>query len=165
MKKNHMKKMAALLMVAVLGGTVQAFDFSTFPSPIEPGDFLLSAGGGIVPTLEVVFPGGDPSWEIPVLFGGFAKIDYALLIPFTVGVEGGFFAGKTFGRDPGTELALVPIMGRFTWHPNWGVGNLDTYIGVKAGYDRRRSTAAAQVRPEEGLPSAASLEFVIFLLP
>ena len=114
-----MKKIVLVLLIfAVVGGTAFAFDISSFPDPIEPGNILIS-----------------PTFNLGGLFGYGAMLgitaagDYALPIPFMVGLESGF-AFLTVSGGP----KLIPILARFSWHPNFEVDSLDIYARLKLGY-------------------------------
>ena len=120
-----MKKVVLVLVIlAVVGGSAFAFDLFSFPDPIEEGDFLIS------PTIHLGSMIGLGSWG-GVMLGITGALDYALPlpIPFMAGGEVGFaFFTSSYGPK------LVPILGRFSWHPNFEVDGLDTYVRVKIGY-------------------------------
>ena len=128
-----MKKLIAGLFVltALAGAVAAAPDFSRLPEPIDSGDILVSAAGAVGFGTVTISEGGISGGSAATLFGGLVKVDYALPIPFTVGVEGGYLLGKTTDE---VDVSAIPILARFAWHPNWGVKNLDTYLSVKAGY-------------------------------
>ena len=117
-----MKKIVlVLLILAVFGGSAFAFDLFSFPDPIEEGNILIS------PTFNL---GGLAGWG-GVMIGITGAVDYALPIPipFMVGGEVGF---AFFTEEYGPKL--VPILARFSWHPNFEVDGLDTYVRLKMGY-------------------------------
>jgi hypothetical protein len=129
------KKIAvALLVLAVTAGAASAqVDMSRFPSPIEPGNILLSPGFSIIPG-SLTLGGSGYSMSINTFgIGGALAVDYALPIPLTVGAEVGFenYHFSDFGGD--FELGTIPIMFRIAWHPNFGVQGLDPYILGKGG--------------------------------
>jgi hypothetical protein len=130
------KLLLGLLVLAAAAGPVWArVDFSTFPEPIEPGNVLINAAGPIMPAVFFLSPKDVQDPYGGIFFGGFAGIDYALQVPFTIGLEGGFFTGNLSASND-VSFSVIPIMGTFTWHPNWGIKNIDTHVGVKMGAAR-----------------------------
>ena len=119
-----MKKVVLVLVIlAVVGGSAFAFDLFSFPDPIEEGDILIS------PTIHL--GGISYGWGLGVMLGISGAVDYALPlpIPFMAGGEVGF----AFFTSKGGPM-LIPILGRFSWHPNFEVDGLDTYTRFKIGY-------------------------------
>ena len=116
-----MKKIILLLLIlVVVGGSVFAFDISTFPSPIQPGNLLIS------PTISI---GRFFSWwDYGFLLGITGAVEYALPIPLTVGGE----VGVAFGFGEYGVIG-IPILAKVAWHPNFEVPNLYTYITLKLG--------------------------------
>ena len=113
-----MKKIVLVLLIfTVVGGAAFAFDLESFPDPIEEGNLLIS------PVLNL---GGFGGW---MMLGITGAVDYALPIPFMVGGEVGV-AFTTLSGGP----VMIPILARFSWHPNFEVDNLDTYLRIKLGY-------------------------------
>lgn len=120
-----MKKLiAGLFILTALAGPMMAADFSSFPSPIERGDIMISVDGGLA---SLSFGGLSRTG-----FAVIAKGEYALPTPiaFTAGVE----TGLNMWNYGSVTLSIIPLMGRFAWHPNWGVDKLDTYAAAKAGF-------------------------------
>ena len=116
-----MKKIIMLLLIlTVVGASAFAFDLTTFPSPIQPGDFLIS------PTIHL---GRFYSWaDYGFMLGITGAVEYALPIPLTVGGEAGIAIGF------GSYGALgIPILAKVAWHPNFEVPNLDIYATLKLG--------------------------------
>jgi len=123
-----MKKLLfVLLILTVVGGAAFSFDFKSFPSPIQKGDLLIS------PILNLGGYGsawtGD-GYGTGFVIGVTAAVDYALPIPLMVGGEAGF-AVITEDWAP----TSIPILARVSWHPNFEVKNLDTYVRLKMGYN------------------------------
>ena len=118
-----MKKIVlVLLILAVVGGAAYSFDLKTFPSPIEKGNFLISPAFNL---------GGWAYYGLStglVVLGPTVAVDYALPIPLMVGLE----SGVIFITQAYTPT-LVPIFARVSWHPNFEVKNLDTYLRFKMG--------------------------------
>jgi len=111
-----------LLILFVVGGAAFSFDIRTFPSPITPGNWLVSPTIGIGTYSGLGFALG--------LTGAF---EYALPIPLTVGGEVGAAFG--LGGILGNGAIAIPIMGKAAWHPNFEVPNLDVYVTLKMGAD------------------------------
>jgi len=123
-----MKKLLCILVLAclVMGG-VFAIDLSKFPSPMKPGSFMIS------PTVHL---GGSGFSGLGAVDDGFhlsiaatVAADYCLPIPLTVGLE----TGAAFSTEKDSDI-LIPILARVAWHVNFGVKNLDPYVGAKIGY-------------------------------
>jgi len=122
-----MKKfvLVLLILMAVVGSVYARPDlsiFPIFPSPIQRGNVLLS---------PVIGLGVGVGWGF-VGFGMSVTVaaDYALPIPLMVGLE----TGAVFIFSSGAPVG-IPIMARVSWHPNWGVKNLDTFVRFKIGYN------------------------------
>ena len=119
-----MKKLVlGLLILAAVGGTAFSFDPTTFPEPIDKASILIS------PTFGFGF------FEYSGLgVTVTAAVDVALPIPFALAVGGE--VGIAFA--PGwidSSLITVPILARFSWHPNFEVRGLDPYVTLKLGYN------------------------------
>jgi hypothetical protein len=121
------------LLIAAIVGSAAALDWKSYPGVLEKGKFLVNAGIGLGDSLL-----GDefelPDKAIPPIR---ASVDYALFAPFTVGAEAGFFVYKDewsgLGMkvtNSGTGLAFA---GRFGYHPDFGVKNLDVYATAGLG--------------------------------
>jgi opacity protein-like surface antigen len=129
-----MKKIVlVLLMIAAVVGSAAAMDWKSYPESVEKGKFLVNAGIGLGDSL-LGYEFELPDKSIPPIR---ASVDYALFAPFTVGAEAGFFfykdewSGLTMKvTDSGTGLAFA---GRFGYHPDFGVKNLDVYANVGLG--------------------------------
>jgi hypothetical protein len=133
---NKTLLLGLLIWATVISSVWAKPDLSTFPDPVKPGSIQISLGGPAAPSF--MYPSGknlsgkDHESYAGVLFGGFARVDYALPLPFTVGIEGGCFSGRLYASNE-VRFSAVPLMGRFSWHPNLGVKNLDIYAGPKMG--------------------------------
>ena len=114
------KFLLVLLVIVIAGGSAFAFDAATFPSPIKPGDWLIS------PTIGLGSYGG---WGFALGITG--AVEYALPIPLTVGGE----VGAAFGFGYFWNSMAIPILGKVAWHPNFEVPNLDVYVTLKLGAD------------------------------
>jgi opacity protein-like surface antigen len=66
-----------------------------------------------------------------------ASVDYALFAPFTVGAEAGFFVYKDEASTPGLKVTSsgtgLAFAGRFGYHPDFSVKNLDVYATAGLG--------------------------------
>jgi len=129
-KENFMKKIFLVLFIlAVAGGAVFAFDISSFPSPINKGDILLS------PTLSLGnfgISGAGDSDSGDFALGATFSFEYALPLPFalTVGAE----SGIAIDLEGDMDGVAIPILARASWHLNFEVPNLDPYVTLKLGY-------------------------------
>lgn len=130
MKKKLL--LGLLIWAGVIGLVWARPDFSIFPEPIKPGSVQVSLAGPALPSFIYASSKDTESSYEGVLFGGLARVEYALPVPFTLGIEGGYFTGKLYASR-GVRFSAVPLMGRFSWHPNMGLKNLDIYTGVKMG--------------------------------
>jgi hypothetical protein len=116
-----MKKILILVSMIMIAGFVSAeVNWKGYPGPIEKGSFLIDIGTGL----------GFSSYGKMVVPPLFASVDYALPIggiPFTVG---GFF-GFTARRDErfygDYKYTGYAFGGRFGYHPDLGVKNLNVY--------------------------------------
>ncbi|MDR3123678.1 MAG: hypothetical protein LBU16_07875 [Treponema sp.] len=119
---------AALIIALVAGGGVFAVDWAAYPDSIAKGNFIINAGIGF----------GTPLYGSMVIPPLSVSADYALPIgglPFTLGVLGGFNASERKWSDGYIEkFTGIVIAGRFGYHPNLGVKNLDVYAGTALGY-------------------------------
>ena len=126
-----MKRLVFLLLIlALVGGSAFAFDWHSFPSPIEKGDLLISPlvgigihwGSGWTSDL-----GGGLGLAIPV------AIEYALPINFALSVGGEVGLGMGF-KDGGGTILAIPMLAKVAWHPNFEINNLDLYYTIKMGF-------------------------------
>jgi len=118
-----MKKFVLILLIlAVVTGAAYSIDLRIFPSPISKGNILIS------PIFNFGFFGWGYYSGLDVALGGSVAVDYALPVPVMVGLEVGV-AGVTEEYTP----IAIPILARASWHPNWGVPKLDTYVRLKLG--------------------------------
>ncbi|MCL2479467.1 MAG: hypothetical protein FWF22_08190 [Treponema sp.] len=121
-----MKKFVLILALAVLvGGAAFSLDLTTFPSPLKPGALTVNVGATL-----------GSYWWYGTAFGAMAQVDYCLPLPIalTAGGEAGvMFTGGGYYSYSGS-LAVIPIMARVAWHPNFEIPNLDTYVALKLGY-------------------------------
>jgi len=123
---GFMKKLVLILaLVLVMGGALFAdVDWTSYPSGLGPGHPMLNIGIGI---------GYNYGWKLkvpPIL----ASIDFPVElggIPFSFG---GGFGMAMYGYDYGNSSSgytyrytNMVINGRFAYHPNLGVPNLDVY--------------------------------------
>jgi tetrahydromethanopterin S-methyltransferase subunit E len=124
---------AALVLAFVVGGGVFAVDWAAYPDSIAAGNFIINAGIGF----------GNPLYGDMVIPPLSVSVDYALPLgglPFTLGLFGGFttskyqysYAGVAYGYT--YNYTGIAIAGRFAYHPNFGVKNLDVYAAMALGY-------------------------------
>jgi opacity protein-like surface antigen len=104
-------------------------DLTRYPGGMEAGDLILNFGAAFdVP--EYSWP--DYMYIPPV----HATFDYNLPIgakklPFFIGGTGGY---SGYGYKDDWFYSKIYIGGRFGYHFNWGITNLDTYAAVTAGW-------------------------------
>jgi hypothetical protein len=126
------KKTGLVVVLAILvAGGAFAVDWQAYPDSIKQGTFLINAGIGFGTTLS-------GSMVVPPLS---ASVDYALPLgglPFTVGALLGFTTSKYksgYGIYEYTwSYTGIAIAGRFGYHPDFGVKNLDVYANIGLGY-------------------------------
>ena len=122
-----MKKILLLLLILItVGGSVFAFNINTFPSPIQPGNWLIS------PALNIGYfgwSGGGYSNNFLIGFAG--RFDRAMNFPVAITFGGEVSLNLAAGAD--STLMAVPLMFRVAWHPNFEVPNLDVYAAFKLG--------------------------------
>jgi hypothetical protein len=121
----------ALVLAFVAGGGVFALDWAAYPDSITSGKIAINAGIGF----------GTPLYGnrgIPPIS---ISVDYALPLgglPFTLGLLGGFTTSEYKAGAGGLDYAYsytgIAIAGRFGYHPNLGVKNLDAYADIALGY-------------------------------
>jgi hypothetical protein len=123
--------MATLGMISV--GGLFALNWTAYPTPVKAGNFMINAGVGF----------GTPLRGNTVIPPLIASFDYALPLgglPFTLGALAGFttseYQHNYYGVNYGdkwdyTGLALA---GRFGYHPDLGVKNLDVSATIALGY-------------------------------
>jgi hypothetical protein len=126
------KKIVLVAVLITIGaGGIFALDWQAYPDSIKAGNWLINAGIGFGTPLS-----GD--MVIPPLS---ASVDYALPLgglPFTLGALVGFMTSE-YKYDYGgwgytwnyTGLAMA---GRFGYHPDFGVKNLDVSATIALGY-------------------------------
>jgi hypothetical protein len=126
------KIVLVLILGCLLSGGVFAFDPASYPDVIDEGDILINVGVGF----------GTPLYgnmSIPPLS---VSVDYALPIggyPFTVGGLVGFNQSKYEWNSAGVygykfTYTGIAMAGRFGYHPDFEVDNLDVYATIALGY-------------------------------
>jgi hypothetical protein len=130
------KKIGIMLaLVFVAGGTAFAVDWAAYPDSVTKGKFIFNAGIGL----------GTPLRGAMVVPPIILSADYALPLgglPFTLGLLGGFTTSQEKWSAPYTGVDYgythsytgIAIAGRFGYHPNLGVKNLDVYADIALGY-------------------------------
>jgi hypothetical protein len=123
-----MKKVFLVLaLAALLGGTAFSFDLTTFPASIQKGDILISPAFNF---------GSYYGWASVIGITG--SVEYALPTPIALAVGGevGFATvlGDDYGGGYSYGLSAVPIFAKASWHPNFEVAKLDTYVSLKLGW-------------------------------
>jgi len=107
-----------------------AVDFTHGPDCLQPGNILIS-GGINVGNASASYSAWKASASVSASTFGFTlAVDYALAkYGLTVGAETGYSGGSFI-----ISFGAIPFMGRFGYHPDFGVPNLDAYALVKIGF-------------------------------
>ena len=123
------KLMLVLVILAVIGGAVFAFDPMSYPPPVEGGNIMVDAGIGL---RGMGYSGS--SWIIPPLF---VQAEYALPVGVPISV-GALFTIEKFGYNwtPSDKWTWtdITIAGRGNWHFGFDIDWLDFYAGISLGY-------------------------------
>jgi hypothetical protein len=127
------KKIVLVVVLAAIGaGGLFALNWQAFPAPIKEGDVMISPGIGL----------GTPLHGNMVIPPISASFDYALPVglPFTIGALAGFTTSE-YKRDyvAGVnsytyDYTGIAIAGRFGYHPDLGVKNLNISANIALGY-------------------------------
>jgi hypothetical protein len=121
----------ALVLALVVGGGVFALDWAAYPDSITSGKVILNAGIGFGTPLHgnMLIPPISVSADYALPLGG---------LPFTLGLFGGFNTSEYklsyAGYGYTNTYTGIAIAGRFGYHPNLGVKNLDVYTDIALGY-------------------------------
>jgi hypothetical protein len=124
------KKIALVVVLAMISaGGVFALNLKAYPTPIKPGNWMINLGVGFGTPL-------NGKTVIPPLT---ASLDYALGgLPFTLGVLGGFTTSEqTSGSSAWGytyDYTGIAVAGRFGYHPDLGVKNLNISANIALGY-------------------------------
>jgi hypothetical protein len=152
-----MKKLILGLMLSIglTGVSVFAWepeDLTKFPSGQEAGTKILNFGIGFWPDYFDWVNNDWLDWVVPSIHGTF---DYNIAI----GDRGlPFFAGALFGYsgyghqkrhsyDRDWFIHNITFGGRFGYHFNWAVDNLDTYAVASTGWTVRASSDETIIKP------------------
>jgi hypothetical protein len=133
------KKIVLVVVLAMIGaGGLFALNWQAFPTPIKEGAFMISPGIGF----------GTPLHGNMVIPPITVSLDYALPVglPFTLGALGGFTTSEYKGQLAGVnthtyDYTGIAIAGRFGYHPDLGVKNLNIFINLALGYYLYNATA------------------------
>jgi hypothetical protein len=124
-----MKKIVLIVLVlAVVCGSVFAFDILSYPPPISGGNILLDVGSGFLLT---GYPFGK--FGIPPLFLN-AEMALPIKVPLSVGLGGSFFQWKRDEFLWGYTQTFITPQARVNWHWGLDVSWLDLYTGASIGY-------------------------------
>jgi len=126
-----MKKfLLAFILISITGASLFAFnveDLTKFPSCMDEKSWIINAGVGL-PNFSY-FGYSSLIWPMHVTVDRNIGIGDKKL-PFFAGAFVGF-SGYLSGRNFSYS---IPVGGRFGYHLNWGVKNLDTYAVATAGW-------------------------------
>jgi hypothetical protein len=123
--------MATLVMISA--GGLFALNWKAYPTPVKAGNWMINAGVGF----------GSPLHGNTVIPPLIASFDYALPLgglPFTLGALVGFttseyqrdYYGLKYGYQ--WDYTGLAVAGRFGYHPDLGVKNLDVSANIALGY-------------------------------
>ncbi|AEF82696.1 hypothetical protein [Leadbettera azotonutricia] len=135
----------SLIMLACLSAVCvfswEPSDLMDYPEGMEAGNFMLNFGAG----LDVPEHSGPGYLYIPPIH---ASLDYNLALgdkrmPFFVGGTGGY---SGYGYEDEWFYSKIYLGGRFGYHFNWGIRNLDTYAAATAGWIIYAGSGIAQNR-------------------
>lgn len=122
----------ALALTVIVGGGAFALDWTAYPDSIKAGNIIINAGIGLGTPLygDMVIPPISVSADYALPLGG---------LPFTLGLLGGFTTSEYKWDHPAgygytDSYTGIAIAGRFGYHPNLGVKNLDVYADIALGY-------------------------------
>ena len=133
----------------IASGMSFAVDFTQGPESAQPGNILISGGLSMGSASTRVPPMGGYGTRTfsSNLLGITLAVDYALpMYGLTVGGEIGYLSGEVSGDlNNGFRLwkiyiEAIPLMGRFGYHPDFGIPNLDLYALAKVGFARVTTT-------------------------
>jgi len=121
-----MKKIALVLIIFVLvSGAVCAFDFLSYPPPVEGGNLMIDVGLGLP------YPWFSYRWiRVPPIF---LHVEYALPVNVPISVGGSFIFAMYKYYD---RYADFNIAARANWHWGFNVDKLDFYTGLNVGWHR-----------------------------
>ncbi len=124
----------ALMVIAGSISSVFAINWKSYPDSFSKKSLAVNAGIGFGNVVS------NTTTSIPPIF---ATADYALPIggiPFSIGGLIGF-TSSSYSYKPvyssssyEDDYSVLAIGGRFAYHPNFGVKNLDIYTGIMLGY-------------------------------
>ena len=103
-------------------------DWTAYPDSIKKGNFLINAGIGF---------GGAPLAGKTKMLPLSLSVDYALApggLPFTLGAFFGYTTTELDAVLYKVNYTGMAFGGRFGYHPNFGVKNLDVYASIALGY-------------------------------
>jgi hypothetical protein len=124
------KKIALVVVMAMIGaGGLFALDWKAYPTPVKAGDWIINAGVGFGTPLRgnTVIPPLTVSFDYALPLGG---------LPFTLGALAGFTTSeyKPYGMGYRHNYTGIAMAGRFGYHPDLGVKNLDVSANIALGY-------------------------------
>lgn len=118
-----MKKIFAVVLAVMITGSVFAMDFTKWNSSLEDSSWIIDAGVGY--GLGVAIP---------------VSAEYLLPIDFPIGVLvevtpswHNTRAGTGYGSIQTSNFWLNFLTG-VNYHPDFGLENMDLYLGIKMGY-------------------------------
>lgn len=121
----------AMALACIVGGAAFALDWTAYPDSIAQGKWLINVGIGF----------GNPLYGDTIIPPISASVDYALPLgglPFTLGLLGGvtMSEGKwsVVGYGYTYSYTGIAMAGRFGYHPDLGVKNLNVYADIALGY-------------------------------
>jgi len=134
------KIVLVLLIIVVSTGVAFAQDFDpmSFPPSVNPGDFMIDFGVGLMRREEATIL-IRPKWKIPPLF---VQAEYALPAGAPISI-GGLFTFCQYSYDliiANVTATNITFAARTNWHFGLDIDNLDIYLGGGLGYTHTSST-------------------------
>ena len=115
-----MKKIFAVVLAVMITGSVFAMDFTKWNSSLEDSSWIIDAGVGY--GLGVAVP---------------VSAEYLLPIDFPIGVlveVTPSWHNTRFGTGYETNNFWLNFLTGVNYHPDFGLENMDLYLGIKMGY-------------------------------
>lgn len=152
------KVLVSVVLTALLGSSVFAFDFFNYNPSVSEGDKIVNVGLGLgakpanykigIPPIDVAFdvikPVAAGDLTLPLSFGGEVAVS-----SFNTTFKG--YDDNFNVTDVKYTWLSIYAFGRVAWHFDLGVDKLDVYTGTSLGlYYHRVSASSTQYDSEGG---------------